>query len=99
MRLARKNEAALLQKMRLRLARYRNVEDDHRADYTVGCVLLQQPFFLEERDWIPAPVDWSRNISSWQGLRWQDRRGASALGNTTPEAHPGDVDGASPVIG
>jgi putative restriction endonuclease len=60
MRLARKNEAALLQKMRLRLARYRNVEDDHRADYTVGCVLLQQPFFLEERDWIPAPVDWSR---------------------------------------
>jgi putative restriction endonuclease len=62
-----KNGAATLQEMRVRLARYRDVEDDPRADYTVGCLLLEQPFFLNESEWIPAPTDWSRNIVRGKG--------------------------------
>jgi len=62
-----KNGAASLQEMRSRLATYRDVTDAARADYTVGCILLEQPFFLDEADWIPAPADWSRNIVRGKG--------------------------------
>jgi hypothetical protein len=31
-------------------------------DYWIGCILLSQPFFLEEADWIPVPKNWSPNI-------------------------------------
>ena len=28
----------------------------------IGCVLLVQPFFLDERGWIQSPGDWSREM-------------------------------------
>jgi len=28
-------------------------------DFTIGCIMLQQPFFFKEDDWIP--------ISTWKG--------------------------------
>jgi putative restriction endonuclease len=62
-----KNGAASLQEVRTRLAKYRGVADDPRADYEVGCILLEQPFFLAEADGIPAPADWSRNIVRGKG--------------------------------
>ena len=31
-------------------------------DYVIGCILLEQPFFFPEADWIPAPADWKPNI-------------------------------------
>src|SRR6185436_7824776 len=46
--------------------RYRNA-DDPRVDYTIGCILLEQPFFLAERDWIAAPSDWKGNIVRGKG--------------------------------
>jgi putative restriction endonuclease len=74
---AEKNGAASLEEMRARLARYRNVQDDPRADYEVGCILLEQPFFLDEPEWIPAPADWSRNIvrgKGYDGRKGEGRR-------------------------
>ena len=62
-----KNGAASFREMRARLAGYRRVEDDGRTDYDVGCILLGQPFFLPEKDWIPAPADWKRNIVRGKG--------------------------------
>lgn len=62
-----KNGAASLGEMRLRLAKYRNVDEHERTDYRVGCILLEQPFFLAEADWIPAPADWARNIVRGKG--------------------------------
>ena len=35
---------------------------DLYQDFTVGCIILQNPFFFEERDWIPAPRDFHPNI-------------------------------------
>jgi len=77
----KKNGAATLEDVRSRLARYRRVKEDPREDYAIGCTILEQPFFLEERDWIPAPADWARNIvrgrgydtSSGEGRRLWDR--------------------------
>jgi putative restriction endonuclease len=76
-----KNGAASLGEMRTRLAGYRHVAEDGRTDYSIGCILLEQPFFLPEEQWIPAPADWKRNIvrgkgydaSSVEGRRLWDR--------------------------
>ena len=38
----------------------------HRADAepdpSIGCVILNQPFFVPREHWLPAPPDWSPNI-------------------------------------
>ncbi|MFC1912177.1 HNH endonuclease [Chloroflexota bacterium] len=34
----------------------------------IGCILLEQPFFLPESAWIPIPSDWNANIV--QGRRY-----------------------------
>ena len=39
------NGARNLSEMRTRVAKYRRQEEDHTADYTIGCILLEQPFF------------------------------------------------------
>jgi putative restriction endonuclease len=72
-----KNGVQSLAEMRSRLARYRKLADDPRTDYAIGCVLLEQPFFLPETDWIPAPTDWARNIvrgKGYDGTRGEGRR-------------------------
>ncbi len=47
--------------MRERIECYRRVPADPRADYSIGCIILEEAFFLEERDWISVPDDFSRH--------------------------------------
>jgi len=62
------NGARNLSEMRTRVAKYRPQDKYHTADYTIGCILLEQPFFLPEKAWIPIPSDWKTNIV--QGRRY-----------------------------
>lgn len=55
-----KNGANSLLEMRQRIAKYRRTEDLFE-DFTIGCILLEQPFFLDESEWIPVP-EWNPNI-------------------------------------
>lgn len=55
-----KNGAASLEEMRVRIGRYRRVETSPLEDYQIGCILLEQPFFLPQDEWIAAPADWGR---------------------------------------
>ena len=48
--------------MRTRVAKYRRQDVDRYSDYTIGCILLEQPFFLPRHAWIPVPSDWKPNI-------------------------------------
>lgn len=52
--------------MRARIARYRRADPNDRSDFEIGCRILTQPFFFEERDWIPVPASWSPNIVSFK---------------------------------
>jgi putative restriction endonuclease len=47
--------------MRRRIERYRRIPPDPREDYTIGCIILEEPFFLEPGRWIPAPASFARN--------------------------------------
>jgi len=56
------NGAPSLEQMRAQIEKYRKQEPAGPRDYTIGCILLSQPFFLPEKSWIPVPSDWSPNI-------------------------------------
>lgn len=57
-----KNGARSLAEMRERIAQYRSKDPAERSDFEIGCRILTQPFFLDRRDWIPVPENWSPNI-------------------------------------
>lgn len=59
---AEANGARSLAEMRARIERYRRAPSRPEDDYTIGCILLEQPFFLPEEFWIPPPSDWHPNI-------------------------------------
>jgi putative restriction endonuclease len=62
-----KNGTASFAEMRSRIAHYRRVREDTREDYRIGCVVLEEPFFLDREHWVPAPDDFSRNIVQGKG--------------------------------
>jgi putative restriction endonuclease len=57
-----KNGVNDLLEMRRRIGKLRHQKENAFTDYTIGCILLEQPFFFSEKDWLPAPPDWKPNI-------------------------------------
>jgi putative restriction endonuclease len=51
-----KNGAATFPEMLARIERYRR-EPVH-SEVEVGCIIVRDPFFFEDRDWITGPSDW-----------------------------------------
>ena len=72
----RGNGVLSLEEMRKRTLHYRRKYADAREDFTVGCILLTQPFFLPEDRWIPVPDDWSRNIVQGRSYDLSEQPGA-----------------------
>lgn len=95
-----KNGARSLEEMRRRIEKYRRTPPDPHGNYTIGCILLQDPFFFNERDWIPAPADFHPNIvqgktydlrspegrALWEAVRPLLKREAEARGRRELEA-------------
>ena len=57
-----KNGTTTFAEMRAKILKYRGSDTNSREDFEIGCILLQQPFFLPRREWIPIPKDFSLNI-------------------------------------
>ncbi len=70
------NGARTLVEMRERIAKYRR-EPPANSDYTIGCILLEQPFFFPRDAWIAVPPSWSRNIVQGKNYDAQSEPGAS----------------------
>ena len=62
-----RNGAGSLAEMHARIEKYRRAETRTREDYAIGCILLEQPFFFSEHEWIPMPADWHPNIQVGKG--------------------------------
>lgn len=56
----KKNGADDITSMRERISRYRDISTEH--DPLIGCMIIAQPFFLSEENWIPEPPDWKPSI-------------------------------------
>jgi putative restriction endonuclease len=57
-----KNGANSLIEMRNMIIKLKYQKWNLATDFEIGCILLEQPFFLSESDWIPTPSDFSSNI-------------------------------------
>jgi putative restriction endonuclease len=75
------NGARSLDELRMMIAQSRHRPIAADEDPIIGCTLLEEPFFFEERDWIPVPEDFRQGIQmgksydmeSGTGLRlWKD---------------------------
>lgn len=57
-----KNGAPSLETVRESIARLRRERPGPWSDYTIGCILLVEPFFWPREMWIPDPPGFQRNI-------------------------------------
>ncbi len=58
------NGAQTYEEMRRRIEKYREISPRPHEDYVIGCVILEEPFFLPRERWIPAPPDFSRYVQT-----------------------------------
>lgn len=63
-----KNGTPTLPEMKQQIEKYRREPVD--VNVHIGCILLRQPFFFQEADWIPMPTDFAKNIV--QGKNYED---------------------------
>ena len=70
-----KNGANSLLEMRQLIAKFRKTGDLFE-DFTIGCILLEQPFFLDKSEWIPVP-EWSPNIVKGKTFEMDSESGKS----------------------
>lgn len=109
-----KNGATSEETMRSRIETYRRKrrqDDDNAHDYKVGCIILAQPAFFAERDWIAQPRDWHPNtevgrtqdLTQGEGLRiWQavmDRLRNGRTSEPTPTGRYGAPMTVHPRLG
>jgi len=70
------NGAQALIEIRQRIERYRKAAPSSTEDYEVGCIMLEQPVFFPEPDWVEAP-DWKMPIQTGRGYRLDQEPGQS----------------------
>lgn len=76
-----RNGVQSLDEMRRRTLHYRRSSAYDRQDFTIGCILLAEPFFLPDDRWIPVPFDWSPNIVQGKTYDLAIEPGATLLAN------------------
>ena len=69
-----KNGTQSLDEMRDRVWKYRNSSPTGTTEEVIGCILLQQPFFFDEPEWIPVS-DWAQSIVRGKGYDTAEVRG------------------------
>ena len=61
--------------MRRRIERYRRIAAVSRQDYTIGCIILEEPFFFDRPQWIPAPTSFAPNTVVGKTYDLRDEEG------------------------
>lgn len=76
-----KNGALTEEQMRARIERYRRARAAQFENYEIGCILLEEPFFFPEQDWIPVPADWHPSIQVGKTYNLAEEPGRSLWSN------------------
>jgi len=86
-----KNGAANRNNLDQLIRRHRGYDE---IDPEIGCIILNQPFFIPRQHWIPAPEDWSPNIvtgKSYDDAEENGRRLWERVQHWIPRFQPADV--------
>lgn len=57
-----KNGTRSLKELNDRILKYRSRNGMSMENPQIGCIILTEPFYFEENEWIPAPEDWKSSI-------------------------------------
>jgi putative restriction endonuclease len=71
-----KNGVRTQDEMRVRIEKYRRAPASPKEDYSIGCILLESPFFFDKSDWIPLP-NWQKQIVRGKGFEAETGPGKS----------------------
>ena len=62
-----------LDKFRRKINSYRSPDNSINIYPTIGCIILSNPVFFNEIDWLPSPADWQKNLV--QGKKYDSTKG------------------------
>ena len=57
-----KNGVTSFEELNKRIEKYRQRNGIEYTNPQIGCIILTEPFFFEEQDWIPVPEGWRNSI-------------------------------------
>ncbi len=57
-----KNGTTSYEELQNRISKYRSRNGIDGNNAPIGCIILTEPFFFDEHDWIPVPEDWNPSI-------------------------------------
>ncbi|MBR1757333.1 MAG: HNH endonuclease [Lachnospiraceae bacterium] len=66
-----------------KILKYRRKNLISEENPQIGCIVLTEPFFFAEEEWIPAPKDWSRYIVRGKGYSTEDEIGRELYAQVT----------------
>ena len=69
-----KNGASSFKEMRSMILSKRDLPQDTREDFQIGCIILTQPFFIDRDFWFPPP-EWSKSIVRGKGYSLEEETG------------------------
>ncbi len=92
------NGARSPEQVKARIGKYRGREFGRWDDPTIGCILLGEPFFFAEADWIPCPPDFSLNIVAGKGYDTGEASGAALWGEVTERLARLRLENAGPAV-
>lgn len=58
----KKNGTQTYEDLLNRINKYRDKKTINNGENKIGCIILTEPFFFDQKEWIPAPSDWRMSI-------------------------------------
>lgn len=92
------NGVPSLHEMRRRIEHYRRAPTAPQEDYTIGCIVLTQPFFLAEQFWVDPPADWKPNIVQGRRYDLEAEPGRTVWEAVQRAVHAGGEDPVAPMV-
>jgi putative restriction endonuclease len=91
------NGARSLEEVRIRIAKYRKQPIGPTEDPVIGCILLEEPFFFAEPDWIPVPLDFKAGIQMGKSYDMQTVTGQRLWRDVTERLQQAKVKSLGPA--
>lgn len=67
---------------------YQGKKGNTAPDPEIGCVILSNPFFFDQKDWIPAPEDWANSIVQGKTFDAAEKVGARLWAQVSAHLQP-----------
>jgi putative restriction endonuclease len=81
------NGARTLDEVRIRIAKYRKHPIATNEDPKIGCIILEEPFFFDETDWIPTPTDFKAPTQVGKSYEVDSGTGQDLWNEVTAKLH------------